>query len=147
MELERKAEPNVEQVVPLFAVANMEESLRFYINGLGFKMTNKWIDEGKLRWCWLELGGAALMLQEFRKEGHDSWAPEGKVGVGVSINFICKDALAIYREIISREITAKRPFVGNAMWVTQVSDPDGYNLFFESPTEAPEETEFSNIDG
>jgi hypothetical protein len=35
-------------------------------------LKNKWIDEGKLRWCWLQNGGAALMLQEFRKEGHDS---------------------------------------------------------------------------
>lgn len=24
------------------------------------------------------------MLQEFRKEGHDSWVPQGKVGEGVS---------------------------------------------------------------
>jgi hypothetical protein len=24
---------------------------------------------GKLRWCWLELGGTAIMLQEFWKEG------------------------------------------------------------------------------
>jgi hypothetical protein len=29
------------------------------------------------------------------------------------------------------------------MWVTQVTDPDGYELYFESPTDAPEETEFS----
>ena len=46
-------------------------------------MTKKWIDDGKLRWCWLEHGDAALMLQEFRKERLNSWKPEGKVGVGV----------------------------------------------------------------
>lgn len=143
MESETKPETNVQQAVPFFAVADMEESLRFYLDGLGFKMTNKWIDEGKLRWCWLELGAAALMLQEFRKDGHDSWTPEGKVGVGVSIYFICKDALAIYHDFISRGIKAKKPFVGNAMWVTQVTDPDGYNLFFESRTDAREEAEYS----
>jgi lactoylglutathione lyase len=39
------------------------------------------------------------MLQEFRKEGHNAWVPEGKLGEGVSICFICKDALAIYRDV------------------------------------------------
>lgn len=125
-------------------VADMEESLRFYIDGLGFQMINKWIDEGKLRWCWLQLGGAALMLQEFRKKGHDSWVPKGKAGEGVSICFQCGDALAIYREVTSRGIKTKRPFVGNRMWVTNISDPDGYQLSFESPTDAPEETELSD---
>jgi hypothetical protein len=25
-------------------------------------LTNKWVDQGKLRWCWLELGEAAYQL-------------------------------------------------------------------------------------
>lgn len=138
-----KTEPNVKQAVPFFGITNMEESLRFYVDGLGFEMTLRWIDEGKLRWCWLQLGGAALMLQEYRKEGHDSWVPEGKLGVGVSICFICNDALAIYREVTSRGIQASRPFVGNGMWVTSLTDPDGYRIDFESVTDVPEGTELS----
>jgi catechol 2,3-dioxygenase-like lactoylglutathione lyase family enzyme len=134
---------NVKQAIPFFAVSNIEASLRFYIDGLGFEMTNKWIDEGKLRWCWLQLGNAALMLQEFRRAGYDSWVPAAKVGEGVTICFLCEDALAIYRELVSRGINASRPFVGNHMWVTSVSDPDGYKLEFESPTDTPEETSYS----
>jgi hypothetical protein len=34
----------------------------------------------------------------------------------------------------------KTPFVGNRLWVTQLVDPDGYKLDFESPTDVPEET-------
>ncbi|HZU22292.1 MAG TPA: VOC family protein, partial [Terriglobales bacterium] len=67
---------NVKQAVPFFGVADMEASLRFYIDGLGFKLKYQWIPgpdegnpEGKIKWCWLEIGEAALMLQEFRKEG------------------------------------------------------------------------------
>src|SRR6266480_1158268 len=126
--------PNVKQAVPFFAVTDIDASLRFYLEGLGFQMKNKWIDDGKLRWCWLELGGAALMLQEFRKEGPHRNVPSEKLGVGVSINSLCEDALALYREFRSRALDAQRPFVGNGMWVTQVTDPDGYQLFFESPT-------------
>jgi lactoylglutathione lyase len=143
MDLEPKAEPNVKQAVPFFRVSNIKASVRYYVDGLGFEMTQKWMPEGKLQWCWLERGDAALMLQEFRKEGHGSWVPKGKVGEGVSICFICKDALAIYREVTSRGIQASRPFVGNGMWVTSLSDPDGYRIEFESYTDVPEGTEFS----
>ncbi|HEX3587577.1 MAG TPA: VOC family protein [Candidatus Angelobacter sp.] len=140
-----KTEANVQQAVPFFRVSNMEESLRFYVDGLGFEMTKKWTPDGdgKVRWCWLEHGNAALMLQEYRKEGPNAWKAESKVGLGVSICFQCQDALAIYKEIMARGIAAKRPFVGNAMWVTMVEDPDGYKLEFESFTDVPEETVYS----
>jgi catechol 2,3-dioxygenase-like lactoylglutathione lyase family enzyme len=133
-------EANVKQAVPFFAVSSMAASLRYYVDGLGFEMTRKWVDEGQLRWCWLELGQAAIMLQEFRREGHDSWQPEGKVGIGVTICFMCTDALAIYHAALERGIPATRPFVGNGLWVTDLTDPDGYRLEFESPSEMPEES-------
>ena len=142
MNLETDSEPNITQAVPFFAVSTMDVSIRFYVDCIGFEITDKWLDGGKLRWCWLQLGGAALMLQEFQKEGHDSWVPKGKIGEGVSIYFVCRDALAIYRKLMSRGIHAKKPFVGNGMWVTGLTDPDGYNLFFESVTDMPEDTAY-----
>ena len=68
---------------------------------------------------------------------------DGKLGLGVSVCFQCEDAIAYYKELQSRRIEAQRPFVGNRMWVTNVTDPDGYNLSFESMTDAPEESEWS----
>jgi catechol 2,3-dioxygenase-like lactoylglutathione lyase family enzyme len=136
---ETKIAVNVEQSVPFFGVTNIEASLRFYVDGLGFELKNKWIVDDRIRWCWLQLGGASLMLQEFLRER----IPTGKLGEGMSVCFQCKDALAIYREARGRGLEAKRPFVGNAMWVTGLSDPDGYLIYFESPTDVPEETEYS----
>jgi len=124
------------QLVPLLMVKSMEASLRFYVEGLGFVMKNRWIDEGTLRWCWLEQDGVALMLQEWKGD------PEGRVGLGVGLNFNGADALAIYRALRDRGIPARRPFVGNAMWVVSLEDPDGYSLHFQSPTEAPEESQY-----
>jgi lactoylglutathione lyase len=138
---------NVKQVVPFFAVSKMEDSLRFYVDGLGFVVTKKWIDEGTVRWCWLQRGGAALMLQDFRREEGQSWSPEGKLGLGISIVFICDDALAIYRDATAKGIQASRPFVGNGMWVTSLRDPDGYSVEFESYTDVPEDTVFSEDGG
>jgi catechol 2,3-dioxygenase-like lactoylglutathione lyase family enzyme len=145
MNPEQKTKTNVKQAVPFFSVSNMEESLRFYVDGLGFMMTKQWMVEDKLRWCWLQIGDAALMLQEFPKEGHDAWIPQGKVGEGVTIYFQCEDALAIYHEVTSRGMGASRPFVGNGMWVTSLSDPDGYKLEFESATDTQAETEYSDL--
>jgi lactoylglutathione lyase len=141
MSLDVKA--NVQQAVPFFGVKSIDESLRYYVEGLGFQMTLKWVDEGKLRWCWLQNGGAALMLQEFRDDGRHDPPPAGKLGQGVSICFICENALAFYREVTGRGIQATKPFVGNGMWVTSLSDPDGYQLHFESLADVPEETEYS----
>jgi len=136
---EAKTEPNVQQAIPFLMVTNMDASLRFYLDGLGFQMTKKWIVEGKIRWCWLEIGAAAIMLQDYRPERF----PKDKLGVGISTCFQCKDAIALYREFTSRGIPAQEPFVGNAMWVTIVRDPDGHVLDFESPTDVPEETKLS----
>jgi hypothetical protein len=85
------------------------------------------------------------MLQQFAREGHDSWVPEGKVGEGVSLWFLCDDALAMYSELRSRGIDCSEPQVGNGMWVTMLADPDGYRLNFESPANAPEDTKLSEI--
>lgn len=141
---EQITEANVRQAVPFFAVSNMEVSLRFYVDGLGFEMTHKWIDEGTVRWCWLQRGGAGLMLQDFRRDNGQSWSPDGQLGVGVSIMFMCDDALAIYREVRKRGLSASQPFVGNGMWVTSLRDPDGYRVEFESSTDVPEETVFND---
>jgi hypothetical protein len=131
------------QLVPLLVVASMERSLRHYVDGLGFAMKNQWIDGGKLRWCWLERDDVALMLQE----AHDTWKPEGRVGVGVSLCVVCADAVGLYRELVARGVAASEPEVGNGMWVTIVLDPDGYRLDLESKTDVPEDTRLSEWKG
>lgn len=142
---------NVKQAVPFFGVTDMAASLRFYVDGLGFTMTRKWIPEGdnhypsdgKIRWCWLEHGDAAIMLQEFMPGRRPTETP----GAGVSVVFMCDDSLALYREFRSRGISARnRPSVGNGLWVVPVTDPDGYRLEFSSPTDAPEESELEETE-
>ena len=134
---------NVKQAVPFFLVTEMERSARFYTDGLGGSITMRWVVDGALRWCWIQIGTAALMLQELSKDDARRSGAGQKFGLGVAINFICADAIAFYRELRSRGIDAQVPFVGNAMWVTQVTDPDGYELFFESHTDAPEESVYA----
>jgi catechol 2,3-dioxygenase-like lactoylglutathione lyase family enzyme len=134
--------PALRQAVPFFLVRDMDASLRFYVDGLGFEKTIQWEPEGVLRWCWLQRDETAIMLQVFWGDGAPS-PPAERTGFGVTICVICDDAVAYWREITGRGIEAKRPFVGNGMWVTEVTDPDGYVLCFESVTDAEEETELA----
>src|SRR5262245_17724494 len=113
---------NVKQAVPFFRVSDIDASLRFYVDGLGFEMANRWVVDGRIRWCWLQNGGAALMLQGSNDE-HGPPERVGKVGLGVTVCFICEDALAIYRDVVGRGLSASTPFVGNRMWVTSLADP------------------------
>lgn len=129
---------NVKQAVPFFMVSNMDRSLNFYISGLGFQLIDKWEPNGKIEWCLLQLENVSIMLQAYRQG-----PPNEKLGEGVSIYFICEDALSIYKQIGIRGLQASEPFVGNHMWVVGLKDPDGYNVLFESQTEVPEETLYS----
>jgi lactoylglutathione lyase len=138
-----KPDMNVKQVVPFFRISDMDRSIRFYMHGLGFVMKHKWVGDEKVRWCWLELGGAALMLQTHVKDSRS--APVGELGQGVSLAFQCEDAVKLYRDFISRGLEASEPQVGNRLWVTYLSDPDGYRLEFASPTDRPEETKLSEL--
>ena len=132
---------NIRLAVPFFMVRDMEVSLKFYVEKLGFTKTIDWTPRGKIEWCWLKRDEVSLMLQEPRnKEKFDAEGPKGK---GLSICFQCADALALYREFTAKGVEIKEPFVGNNLWVVAFPDPDGYRLDFESPTDVPEETTYS----
>ncbi len=128
---------NVGKAVPFLRVTDMESSLHFYVDGLGFRITRQWIPEdeshypvaGKIVWC---------MLQEFMPQSR----PKEALGIGASISFSCQDALTLYREFKSRGVQVRsRPSVGNGLWVVPLADPDGYLIDFSSPTDSPEESE------
>jgi lactoylglutathione lyase len=143
MNVKATASPNVQQAVPFFNVKDLEASLRFYVDGLGFTISRSWDPNGRIRWCWLELGRASIMLQQYWKDGRPGGWPDGPLGQGASVCFMCADAIAVYRDAKARGLDAARPFVGNGLWVTSLTDPDGYRLDFESPTDAPEESVYT----
>jgi lactoylglutathione lyase len=133
---------NIRLTVPFFWVRDMETSLDFYTNKLGFTITNQWTPRGKIEWCWLQREAVSFMLQEERnKEKFDQQGPKG---TGVSICFQCIDALALYHEFTAKGVAIQEPFVGNNMWVVRFADPDGYKLDFESPTDVEEEMTYGD---
>ena len=142
--MENQPKPNIRLAVPFFGVADMDASLRFYVDGLGFTMTKQWIPRGKIEWCWLERDAVALMLQCPRADKPPpppEPAPAPKTGPAICCQ--CEDALALYHEFKDRGLSVSEPFVGNGMWVIMLKDPDGYKLEFESLTDVAEETTYA----
>ncbi len=122
----------VRQLVPLLAVQDIQRSVEFYRDRLGFKLTGEADNEGKMFWCRMERGGSAIMLQQ----AEDEDGPAKGRGRGVSLYFICDDADAVYLELISRGLQLNPPSVAYyGMKQVVVPEPDGYYLCFESPTE------------
>ena len=132
-------EMNLKQAVPFFMVTGIDRSLDFY-RGLGFEVKIDWKPQGRIEWCWLEREGVAIMLQEYR----EGFKPNEKLGQGFSVCFMCKDALALYKQFLQTGLSPQEPFVGNNLWVVNLKDPDDYSISFESPTDVPEETMYSD---
>jgi hypothetical protein len=66
------------------------------------------------------------------------------LGQGVSICFMCADAIAVYHDAQARGLNPSRPFVGNNLWVTSLTDPDGIAGLRE-PTDVPRESEYRRM--
>lgn len=132
--------------VSMHMVMNMPRSLAYWIASLGFALKKKWVVDEKIRWCWLERGTAAFMMQEFSQKQTDALAGQ-TLGLGTQIYFQCGDAVALYREFLARGVQVTEPQVGNGNWEIFLRDPDGYKIAFCSPTDAPEETKLSELVG
>lgn len=117
----------ITETVPLFDVTDVDKSIEFYVDGLGFELQDKWVEDDVLRWCRVEHGDSALMLQKTQGE------PPANRGPGLTLYFICEDAIAAHQEFKERGVQVGEPFVGNNMDVFYFKDPDGYRLSFESP--------------
>ena len=125
--------PNrVHRLVPLYYVQDIKAAVEFYTEKLDFRVTQAWEPNGKLTWCQLERGAAAVMLQRITSE--DKFA--GPRGEGIVFYFHCDDAGEEYQRFTERGMTVEPPFVTfYGMKQVFVTDPDGYQLCFQNPTD------------
>ena len=82
------------------------------------------------------------MLQERLDDGKHRKCVKWQSWYGVSICFMCEDALAIYRDVTSEEL-GEEAFRGIVWWSPTIN-PDGYRFCFESPTDEGEDRSFSD---
>jgi catechol 2,3-dioxygenase-like lactoylglutathione lyase family enzyme len=114
---------------PVLHVKDVEASLRFYVNRLGFASPWRYEEEGKAHVAQVERQGCALILA-------DTW-PE-KIGKGLMFISITetREAQIAALDALRAELEAKGVSVKEGSWGYQllvVDDPDGNQIFFNYP--------------
>jgi len=121
------------QLWPLLFVQDLDRSIAFYRDRLGFDVVAHDSINDRIYWCRLERGGASLMLQQAEAED----GPAAGRGHGVAFYFVCNDADAFHAEFTARGLSLEPPSVAHyGMKQLFVPEPDGYDICFESPTDA-----------
>jgi catechol 2,3-dioxygenase-like lactoylglutathione lyase family enzyme len=119
---------------PVLHVTDVEASLRFYVDRLGFTSPWRHEEDGRARVAQVERQGCALILA-------DTW-PE-KIGKGlmfISLNVepATREAAVAALDAVRAELEAKGVPVKEGSWgyrLLVIDDPDGNQLFFNYPNE------------
>lgn len=118
---------------PVLHVTDVAASLHFYVDRLGFTSPWQYEDAGKVHVAQVDRQGCALILA-------NTW-PE-KIGKGlifISLNGESPAQVAAL-DALRAELEAKGVTVKEGSWgyrLLVVDDPDGNQLFFNYPAEAP----------
>ena len=119
---------------PIFSVTDVEASLRFYIDQLGF--TNPWrFDEGgKVFVAQVEGQGCAIILSS-------QWPDKigkGLIFISLSVEPPTLEAATVALDELRAELESKGATVKDGWWgyrLLVVDDPDGNQLLFNYPNE------------
>ncbi len=117
---------------PVLHVMDVEASLHFYINRLGFTSPWRYEEGGRVHVAQVDRQGCALILA-------DTW-PE-KIGKGLmfislSVELATREAGVAAVDALRAELESKDAPVREGSWgyrVLVVDDPDGNQLFFNYP--------------
>jgi catechol 2,3-dioxygenase-like lactoylglutathione lyase family enzyme len=117
---------------PVLHVTDVETSLGFYVNRLGFTSPWRYEEDGKARVAQVDRQGCALILS-------DQW-PE-KIGKGlmfISLNVEppTREGVAAALDALRAELEANGASVKDGTWgyrLLVIDDPDGNQLFFNYP--------------
>jgi catechol 2,3-dioxygenase-like lactoylglutathione lyase family enzyme len=123
-------------------VTDVEASLRFYVDRLGFTSPWRYGEAGRARVAQVDRQGCAFILA-------DTW-PE-KIGNGlmfISLNVEpgTREVAVAALDALRAELEAKGVPVREGSWgyrLLVVDDPDGNQLFFNYPNETASDNEFT----
>lgn len=120
---------------PLLNVADVEASLGFWRDLIGFEVTDRYEPEGKLMYASLQSGETRLMLNG---RGGDPAARRARPHyTEVVIYMAVPSVRALAAELRSRGFAVPDP-EAQAYGLDEICirDPDGYEIAFTSPTQA-----------
>ena len=128
---------------PILSVTNVEASLRFYVDRLGFTSPWRYEEDGRACVAQVDRQGCALILA-------DNWPEKiGKALIFISLNVepaTHETATAavdgLRAELEARGVADKEGWWGYRLLV--IDDPDGNQLFFNYPAKIASSSEMSS---
>ena len=119
---------------PVLHVADVEASLDFYVNRLGFTSPWRYDEERRVRVAQVDRQGCALILS-------DQWpqkAGKGLMFISLNVEPATPQGATAAVDDLRAELEAKGVPVKDGSWgyrLLVVEDPDGNQLFFNYPSE------------
>ena len=119
---------------PVLHVTDVETSLRFYINRLGFTSPWRYEEDGKVHVAQVDRQGCALILS-------NQWPKKigkGLIFISLNVEPATRENAVAALDALRTELEAKGAPVKEGSWgyrLLVVDDPDGNQLFFPYPNE------------
>jgi catechol 2,3-dioxygenase-like lactoylglutathione lyase family enzyme len=119
---------------PILSVKNVEASLRFYVDQLGFENPWRYDEDGKAHVAQVDRQGCALILA-------DTWPEkigEGLIFVSLNVEPATHEAAVAAVDSLRAELESKDVVVKDGSWgyrLLVVEDLDGNQLLFNYPNE------------
>ena len=125
---------------PILHVSDVEASLHFYVERLGFTSPWRYDENGKARIAQVDRQGCALILADTT---HNSCMKPEKIGkslmfISLNVEPETREAATAALDALRAELESKGVSVKDGSWgyrLLVVDDPDGNQLFFNYPAE------------
>ena len=122
----------LKQLIPSLGVADIERSVDFYREYLGFDIAHSHEERGSLVWCHMKSGGADLMLQQLADDQMERLQANGK---RCWVMYVApEDIHEVHRRL--RRADYKVNDIERTGYDTEecyLEDPDGYELWVSAP--------------
>ena len=124
---------------PVLHVKDVEASLRFYIDQLGFTSAWRYEGDGRAHVAQVDGLGCALILADTWADTWPEKTGKGLMFISVNAEQQTRQAATAALDALRAELEAKGVSVKDGSWgyrLLVVDDPDGNQLFFNYPAES-----------
>lgn len=122
--------------VPMLATGDMDVTIEFYRDALGFELGDKFESGSIIWWCEMKRDGVTLMFTQHETHIELPGAREGFDQT--SVNFYVDDVMGLHRELRAKGYEPSPVRVTfYKMKEFDLKDPTGYTLLFGQTTDEP----------
>ena len=130
--------PVIGEHVPMLVCNDVQESIRFYCDVLGFKVVDRMDDVGLTGWATLMVGANRIMLTSATYLSPPKQDDDGNINSDVVHYFHCRDVVGIRNHLVAAGVEVSDFFVRfYGKKEIEFLDPDGRTLIMGEDTDEP----------